>query len=220
MSLFNIDNTIDVENKTPRLAGDTIYESVVLKEVKADDITSKAGQSYKTLFLQFADENNSIHEHRFFPPSATEMLVDGTFGKQASDLAHFRFSIQHMIEALNPNLFKQIKEGKKFEIKTWDDMRKFVVKAFTPGLNNPISLKLLKDKEGYATLPKYPVGVSKEGNMYLKTRFMSNLKEGQKALVFTEKEKKAMTNTTAGASPSDMTKVSFDKKETETDFDI
>lgn len=220
MSLFSIDNTIDVESKTLRLAGDQIYESVMLKEVKAEELVSKTGTSFKTIYLQFQDENNVMHEHRFFPPSSTDLIVDGTFGKQASDLAHFRYAIQHMIESLNPNLFKQIKEGKKFEIKNWEEMRKFVVKAFIPGLNIPVSLKLLKDKDGYATIPKYPVGMSKEGNLYLKTRFISNVKEGQKPLVFTEKEKKAMT-VAASAIPSNMSNVSFDKKsEAEEDFDI
>ena len=212
--MFNIDNTINVENNsTPRLKVNEIHK-VQLKEVKAEDLKGKDSKEYKVIYLKFADEDGAIYEQRFFPPTATEVTTVGTFGDQPSDLTQLRYSIQHLIEAINPKLFQEIKDGKKFDIKTWVDMRKFVTQALTPGLNTDIYLKLLADNKGYATVPKYPVGISKDGNLYMKTRFVvSEAVQAEKPILFTEQEKKNMEVQANANSvkPSKMGDVDFEK---------
>jgi len=227
MSLFNIDNTINIENNsTPRLRVNEIHK-VQLAEVKAEDLKGKDSKEYKVIYMKFQNEDGAIYEQRFFPPTATEATTVGTYGDQPSDLTQFRYSIQHLIEGINPDLFKQIKEGKKFEVKTWDEMRRFVVKALTPGMNTDVFLKLLADNKGYATIPKYPVGISKEGNMYMKTRFVASAThQAEKPILFTDKEKKDMETQAkaAQATPSKMNDVDFEKgagvKKSEKEFDI
>jgi hypothetical protein len=224
MSLFNIDNTINVENNsTPRLKANEIHK-VQLKEVKADDLKGKDGKTYQVIYLKFQNDEGSVYEQRFFPPTATDAIGTGSFGQQATDLSQFRYSIQHLIEALNPNLFKQIKEGKKFTIKDWDSMRKFVVQAFTPGINIDVYLKLVADNKGYAAIPKYPVGLSKSGELYMKTRFVASVEhQEEKPIVFTDQEKKNMENQAKAnsAKPSSMSDVDFEKSKPKgDDFDI
>jgi len=228
MSMFNIDNTINVENNaTPRLKSNEIHK-VQLKDVKAEDLKAKDGKEYKTISLTFKNEEGAMYEHKFFPPTDTEATSVGGYGPQPSDLSQLRYAVQHLIEALNPSLFQQIKEGKKFEIKSWDDMRKFVVKAFTSGLNTDVYLKLIADNKGYATAPKYPVGLSKTGELYLKTRFIASDKvQAEKPLVFTDQEKKNIeTQAKANnAKPSSMETADFEKgggvkAKADDDFDI
>lgn len=210
---FTIDNTINVEKGVSRLKANTIHECQ-LKEINADDFTGKDGVAYKTITARFQNEEGAIYDHKLFQPTAQEAIVDGTFGKAASDSTNLRFTIQHMIEALNPKLFQQIKDGTTFNIKSWDDMRKFVVKALTPGLNTNIFIKLIADNKGYATMPKYPAGVSKAGDLYLKTRFIASAAtHAEKPLLFTESEKTTMENQAKAASvkPTAMKSVDFDK---------
>lgn len=226
MSLFNVDNTINVDSGTPRLKANEIHK-VQLKEIKAEDLKGKDSKEYKVIYLKFQNVDGSIYEQRFFCPSSTEAIVAGSFGDQPSDLTQFRYTIQHMIEAINPNLYKQILEGKKFEIKTWDEMRRFVVKAFTPGVGVDISLKLLADNKGYATIPKYPVSITKNGDLYMSTRFIANEEQSaEKPLIFTDKEKKKMVTQekVLTSQPSSVSNIDFNKggavPKTDDDFDI
>lgn len=227
MSLFNIDNSINIEsNSTPRLKVNEIHK-VQLSEIKAEDMKGKDLKEYKVIYLKFQNEDGAIYEQRFFPPTATEATTVGTYGDQPSDLTQFRYSVQHLIEGINPKLFDDIKAGKKFEVRTWDEMRKFIVKALTPGLNTNVFLKLLADNKGYATIPKYPVGISKDGNMYMKTRFIaSEAHQAEKPLFFTEKEKKDMETQqkAAKATPSKMNDIDFEKgggvKQSDKEYDI
>lgn len=226
MSLFNIDNTINVENNsTPRLKSNEIHK-VQLKEVKAEELKGKDGKNYSVIYLKFQNNEGAVYEQRFFSPTSTEAVGDGAFGKQPTDLSQFRYTIQHFIEALNPGLFKQIKEGKKFAIKDWDSMRKFVVQAFTPGVNTDIYLKLVADNKGYATIPKYPVSVSKSGELYMKTRFVASEEHyNEKPIVFTDQEKKTMENQAKAdsAKPSSMSEIDFEKGKSskeDPEFDI
>lgn len=214
MSMFNIDNTINVEsNSTPRLKANEIHE-VQLKEVNAEDLKGKDSKEYKVIHMKFQDSDGGIYEQRFFSPTSNDATTVGTFGDQPSDLTQFRYSIQHLIEAINPELFQEIKEGRKIEVKTWEEMRKFAVKALTPGLNKNVFLKLLADNKGYATIPKYPVGISKEGNLYMKTRFVASTEaQAAKPMLFTDKEKKDMEAQAKAnsAKPSKMGDVDFEK---------
>lgn len=227
MSLFDIDNTINIDsNSTPRLRVNEVHK-VQLKEVEAQTLKGKDSKEYKVIYLKFQNDEGAIYEQRFFAPTATEATTIGAYGKQASDVTQFRYSIQHLIEGINPKLFQEIKEGKKFEVKTWDEMRSFVVKALTPGLNTNVYLKLLADNKGYATIPKYPVGMSKEGNPFMKTRFIaSETQQTEKPILFTEKEKKDMETQAKAATskPTKMDDVDFEKgagvKANDKNFDI
>ena len=218
--LFEIDGSIELgSSKSPRLKANEIHRDVCLKEVKAEDIIGKDGTKYETIYLRFENENG-MYEHRFFPPTATESFADGQFGKQATDLTQFRYTIQHLVEALNPNLYDQIKKGKKFVLKTWKDMRLWVTNSLSGGIEIPMELKLIADNKGYATIPKYPVGVTKTGEPYMKTRFIGT------GLMFTkyelqniEAQKKA-----SDAKPSPMSGVDFNPPPANTktgdDFDV
>jgi len=218
---FEINNTINVNSasKQPRLAANEIHKNVVLKEVTVDDMEGKDGTKYETIYLKFEGENGAIHEHRFFKPMETEAIIDGKFGKQASDNTQFMYSILHLIEALNPNLYQQIKDGKKFSVKTWKEMRIWVVSALTAGIDVPKELKLVSDSKGYATLPKYPVSVSKNGELYMKTTFIGeNLSFTKYEQQTIDAQKKAMSN-----GPSKMKDVDFEvstPKSTGDSFDI
>lgn len=217
---FEIDNSVELgSTRAPKLKANAIHE-VQLKEIKAEDLIGKDEKTYPVIYLKFENSNAEIYEHRFFAPTATEAVVDGKFGSQPSDLTQFRYSIQHLIEVLNPNLHTQIKAGKKFSLKTWAEMRAWVVKALSNGLLVDTEIKLIADSKGYATLPKYPVGATKTGDLYMKTRFIGP------NLTFTAYEKKAIEaqEKAADAKPSSMADVSFKPeapkvKETD-DFDI
>lgn len=224
---FNIDNTVVTENdKTPKLKANEIHK-VSLVEVKKDELKSKDNTTYKIIYLKFANEEGAIYEHKFFEPLSNEDKSNGQFGEQPSDRTQFRYTVQHLIEAINPTLFEEIRAGKKFQIKNWEDMRTFVVNNLTPGLNNSLALKLIADNKGYPTMPKYPVGLSKEGNFYMKSRFVASAEVHEtKPILFTDKEKKTIEtqNKANMAKPSNMKDVDFEKgggvKQDTKEFDI
>lgn len=217
--IFEIDSSVELgSNRTPRLKANEIHK-VQLKEIKSEDLTGKDGRTYPVIYMKFENAEGETYEHRFFAPTETVTLIDGKFGSQPSDYTQFRYTIQHFIEELNPNLFTQIKNGKKFSLNNWNEMRIWVVKALTHGLNVDTELKLVADNKGYATIPKYPVGLNKSNELYLKTRFIG------KNLVFTAAEKKTMEKQKelAAATPTSMSSANLapsPKPSTTDDFDV
>lgn len=183
--MFNIDNNISVNVSGSKfLTGDAIHEVTFTGIAKAD-----VGD-YPVLELRFEGEGGEFVE-RFFEPKPEAMVrAKNQFdGENPSGVEQMLGKMRSYIAELNPTLHEQIEKGtKKFQAKTWDELRSFMGQALSKQVGTKTLIKLLnvKNKSGYvnAVTPAFPMSISREGKLYLQAAFI-----GDKAS-FTKREQK------------------------------
>ena len=198
---FNIDNSIPaVSSQANYLAGDQIHD-VIFKGVAQGTLDStKTGQSYNTLDLKFVGIEGGEFTHRIFEPGPDAGTRKANqFGGQNPSGAEQLFAVtRHYIAALNPDYFKKLEDGtQKISAPSWDAFCQAIIKVLSKGLDKQVQLKLLKNGSGMSEVPGFPLGISRDGNLYMTTSFI-----GEK-LQFTPKELKKIEER-AKAAPTNM----------------
>ena len=167
-----------------RLAGNDIYtvkfdgcEIVDIQGVKDPSMT------YKVLKLKFSNEDGSF-EHTIFEPkqadfnrTETEFTKDGKTEKipQASGVESMMLLFKHAIDAIAPEVGKQIDSGaRNLGAADWNGLRILVAKILDSGKGNPTQIKLMKNNKGEAQFPGFFSGVSREGKAYIRNNFIGN----------------------------------------------
>lgn len=186
MSGFSFNTTAGASQSAAkaRLAGNDIYtvkfdgcEIVDIQGVKDPSMT------YKVLKMKFSNEDGTF-EHTIFEPkqadfnrTETSFTKDGKTEKipQASGVENMMLLFKHAIDAIAPEVGKQIDSGaKSLGAPDWNGLRILVAKILDSGKGNPTQIKLMKNNKGEAQFPGFFSGVSKEGKAYIRNNFMGN----------------------------------------------
>ena len=198
--LFNIGTTDIASNSTgvSRLAANAIHD-VKFDGCEAVTIDKKDGTaSFDVLRVKFKNDDG-VFEHVIFEPKAgDEVRQKNQFDSEnPSNVENLLFTLKHLLAAVAPTVAKQI-EDKGLAVEGWNGdkgLRNFMVKNTTKAIGTDTQIKLLSNKDNNAVFPGFPLGMSKEGNVYPRTNFIG------KDLKFTAKEIERM-NSVASATPS------------------
>ena len=220
--LINNSNTAAASNVKKGLEGNQIHK-VLFKGCESVDINGKEGRTFKVIKIKFENEHGIFEDTVFEPVEDDFKRTQSAQGyEQPSGFEYLISKLRHLIAAVNPDLDKKIEAGEtSLSAPNWDAFRTLVVKATNKGKDTEVEIKLLKNKNGYAVFPRFFLGLSKEGNIYIKKgeNFIGS------GLYFSEKEFKAI-ETAQNAKPTDMAAPGINKPEpavskiTMDDFDI
>lgn len=199
---FNIGTTEIASNSTgvARLAANTIH-NVTFEGVEAATIDKKDGSaSFDVIRIKFKNDDG-VFEHVLFEPKAgDEIRAKNQYDSEnPSNVENLIFTIKHLLAAIAPTVAKQIEE-KGLSVEGWNGdkgLRQFLVKNTAKANGTETQIKLLATKEGNPIFPGFPLGMSKEGNVYPRTNFIG------KNLKFTAKEIERM-NAVATATSTNM----------------
>lgn len=184
------------------LKGDAIYD-VKLKDVREEVIKGKEkdgapGQEYHVLVMEFAeinpetgtiDENSKVYANKTFP--ITEQSAKRNTFKRVVDGKETEIELPSIYETtmakfkqymsqLCPEYYNSLLTGKNSlsGINSWDAFKKVMITLFskvTKSDKNPsCKLKLVKNKQGFATIPNF-VALNREGQYYVNNNFLGNI---------------------------------------------
>lgn len=186
---FSFSNTAGASQSTaqPKLPGNAIYDVIFdgceIKDVKG---VKDPDALYKQLIIKFKNDDG-VFEHTVWEPKAddfarkeTEYTKDGKVNKipQPSGVESMMLLFKHLIDAVNPEVAKQIDEKKiNLAAPNWDKLRELVIKATSrkdgSKLAVPTKIKLLKNsKSQEAVFPGFFASITKEGVAYIKNNFI------------------------------------------------
>lgn len=165
-----------------------------------DKITTDSGE-YNVMVLKLDVEGFGEFNHNFFEPTSNERQ-EMAWGPSASQLDHFLIAVREILEALNPQLITDLDEGKLKLDGTFRDCVKNIKKATDPYVNQEVQVKLLPNNKGFNSIPSFVAGISKNGNLTIRTRFIGH------DLTLNDRELK-MIEAAKTAAPTDMKKSSI-----------
>jgi hypothetical protein len=196
--MFSIDQNTATASNASYLSPNKIH-TVTFKGAEATQVGNDT--KYDVLKLKFENEEG-VFEDTIFPPKLPEGAVRKTDPYLSpSEVEELMAKLRHYISALNPDLDKQIEAGTKtLAAKDWNQLRAVMVKALEKGVNKEIQLKLMANNKNMAVVPGYILAISKNGNTYLRTKFIGD------KVTFTDKEIEKMSKQ-ASAKPTDMASV-------------
>lgn len=188
------------------LEGNKIH-NVIFKGVEFSK--SKSGE-YEFIVIKFSGEEGGFFTHRGFglrEKSGERRMT--AFGENPSEFESFMMTVKHLLHAVAPQLLKDMIDKKiVFTPKKGGDSLfqqyvEFISQNTLKYVGVKTQIKLVKNKKGEACFPMYPVGISKDGKVYMKTNFIGE------NLLFTNKELEniALENS---AKPTKMKDDSFD----------
>ena len=231
---FNFNETagISQSNNRKQLEGNKIHD-VTFDGCEARDIQGVQDPSkvYRVLDIKFSNDDGYF-THTMWEPRDSDMEdTQSSFGPTPSNVKSMMLLLKHLIDAVNPELGKQIDNKEKtLNSTSWDQLRQMVVKATEPGIGTKTKIKLItrylkskpknvsvKSKENNTTsaFPSYIASYNRTGQLYLRTNFIGD------KIFFTNKELEVMKKQiTAKPDVIGTAAVNEKQKETNTDFDI
>ncbi len=169
-------NNVQIEKKpSTYLQGNTI-NTVTLKECKAIDMDTKNGK-LKVLEFIFANKDGLVYSDRVFEPRSKERVANQSGFPSPSEYDYFMTKIKMYARVMAPKLFETMNSGKLPVVSSWDQLIALLAKQFNNDLlgKKEFKLKLLKNKDNFATVPRYFLSINKDGEMYVSSRFIGEL---------------------------------------------
>ena len=180
-------------NGPQNLQGNKIH-NVKLTSCREEIIKGKKDdKEYDCLIFEFTEvgeDGNVIEGGRKFTdktfPITAESMENRTWtnGQRTvvfpSTFQTVMLKFRCYMDQICPNTYEKIQKGEiPFVPNSWADCKKFLLNLFTQVLKsdkNPVlKLKLVKDKNGYATLPNF-INLTKDGKgFYLSNAFIGNV---------------------------------------------
>lgn len=153
------------------------------------------------------------YTQKFFEPESSER-VEMQWGPTPSQVDHFLIAVREILEALDPQLITDLDEGKISLDGSFAKLVKSLKKYTDPYVGNEVEIKLLPGSKGYNNIPTFVAGLSKNGNLTIRTRFIGH------NLTLTDRELK-MIEAAKNATPTNMKeeKSTADKLRDELDVD-
>lgn len=217
---FNFDATagISQSNSTTPLVGNKIHD-VIFDGCEARDFDGVKDPSakYSVLEMKFHNEDGSF-THTIWAPKDTDFEdTESQFGKNPSNVKSMMLLFKHLIDAVNPELGKQIdSKEKSLNAPNWNKLRELMVKATESGIGKEISIKLLVNKKGEAIFPGFFASYSRKGELYMRTNFI-----GEKGrLFFSSKELEKIKNAEKATPTPIKDELSFTTESTEAPAEV
>lgn len=160
-----------------------------------DTINTKNGES-NVMVLKLDIDGYGSFTHNFFEPQSDERQ-EMQWGPSASQVDHFLISVRQILEALNPQLVKDLDEGKITLEGSFAKIVKTIKKLTDEFVGDEVEIKLLPQNNGFNSIPTFVAGISKNGNLTIRTRFIGH------DLTLNDRELK-MIEAAKEAKPTDM----------------
>lgn len=174
--------------------------------------SQKTNETYNVMSLKLDIDGYGEYTQSFFEPQSAERQ-EMQWGPSASQLDHFKIIMTEILEAINPQVIKDIQNGTK----TLSGNFKQVVDslaAFTKDMIGVtrVQVKLIPQNNGFVAMPQYVARITKSGELGIATRII-----GQNLTLTPSEVKKIEAANTA--SPTNMASVSSTKDTVESMLD-
>ena len=188
---FNGSEIANVGVSKGQLEGNKIHE-VQFDGCEAAEL--KDG-TMKVLRIKFSNDEGVFNHTIFEPRDGDDQDTDGMYGKNPSRIKEMMTLLRHLGAAVCPALVEYINSINGSV--TWDQIRKKIVEVTTPAIGTKTKIKLLAKKRtdpntgaerNDAVFPSYFLSYSREGSLYMRTKFIGA------HLVFTDKELSTIKN--------------------------
>ena len=195
---FNFGATIGKSQSSvkTKLEGNKIH-NVKFEGCVVRESAPGAEKTYSVIDVKFSNEDGEF-THSIWKPKEEDYKEREVFGiKNPPAIWNTIYFLSHLIDAVNPKLSEKIKNKEKsidIDWRNWDQIKSLFVKATEAGKGVSTQIKLIKNKKGEAIIP-YFLGVSKAGDLYMKSNFL-----GEK-LGFTDKELQDIKKSNAQPTP-------------------
>lgn len=171
MSMFNLGGVKDARVVSTNYLKPGIHQ-VVFKGIQKAEMSDA---TINAIELQFeAVDSSGIHNERLFEPRSTERVPNrfNPSNEDPSQAEQFMVKIKQVIEALDPELGKQINEnGEKFSAPDFNGFLKLLKKYLDPKVGTKTYIKLVPNGR-YAGFPGFPARCSKDGGLIITTTFI------------------------------------------------
>jgi len=179
---------VQIEKKAAtRLHGNLIHK-VVLKSCSVDDLDTKNGK-VKVLSFTFEGADGLVYVDNIFEPRSQERKQNDKGYTNPSEYDMFMTKIRIYSKILAPKLFDLMNAGKLPPVNGWEQLTTMLSKQFQVAITSrkEFQIKLLKNNDGWPTLPRYFLSFNKDGEMYISSRFIAEVDD---ILEFTKSEAK------------------------------
>lgn len=144
--------------------------NAIFKGIGYDKINTKNGES-SVMVLKLDVEGFGEFKHNFFEPQSDERQ-EMAWGQSASQVDHFLIAVREILEALDPQLVVKLDNGELVLDGTFRNCVQNIKKATDPYLDTVVQIKLLPQSNGFNSIPTFVAGISKTGNLTIRTRFI------------------------------------------------
>ena len=137
-----------------------------------DTINTKNGET-NVMVLKLDIDGYGPFSHNFFEPQSAERQ-EMQWGPSASQVDHFLIAIRQILDTLNPQLVKDLDEGKVTLEGSFAKIVKTIKKLTDEFIGDEVEVKLLPQNNGFNSIPAFVAGISKNGNLTIRTRFIGH----------------------------------------------
>lgn len=205
-----------------RLKAWGIY-TVAFKGVELMSGKNKDGNTWKAMKIKFAGDEGIFEPMIFCPGDKGGERVSGeSNGKKwelPSALEQLKFTVSHLVTNIAPDLMEKVAKAVS-GITLPDEFEKLVDvlnRALAKQVNKQVKIKLVGDKNGYATLPSF-VNINKEGDAYISNNWLGD------TVAFTDyelKKRDAQKNAKPTTPTEDLDTADVDTSDnSDLDFDV
>lgn len=192
MGLFSLNTNVESQSS---LKPNTIHD-VIFKGVEAKEVGKEGGQKYQVIEIKYEKENGQKYSQTIFKPTRKEDAVrqTNTFGGESpSTVEQISEICRQLIAAINPEFYAKFKAKEpaaiaKYNPNNWIELGKQLAAIVNPNIGKKTQIKLLSTSQGLATMPGFPLQISKSGGVYCSTVMIGD------DLSFTKKELEKIQN--------------------------
>lgn len=203
MMNFNLSDAVSAKEGGKTLTAG-IKDATFMGVMFEKKTSQKTGETYNVMTLKLNIDEYGEYSQSFFEPQSAERQ-EMQWGLSASQLDHFKIIMTEILEAINPQIVKDIQDGTK----TLSGNFKQVVDAISNYTKDMIGttrvqVKLIPQSNGFVSMPQYVARITKSGELGISTRIIG------KELSLTPAEVKKI-EAAKTAAPTNMSTVSTTK---------
>lgn len=146
--------------------------SATFNGIGYEKINTKNGET-AVMVLKLNIDGFGEFKHNFFEPDSNERK-EMAWGLSASPVDHFLIAVREILEALNPQLITDLDEGKLKLDGTFRESVKAIKNVTDAYIGTKVDIKLLPQNNGFNSIPSFVAGISKNGNLIIRTRFIGH----------------------------------------------
>ena len=171
--------------------------NAIFKGITKTELNGKNGDTYNVLVMTFDIEGFGDFEHKLFEPTSNTRS-ETMYGPTPSQLEQFMIANRHLLDTANPEIAKGIDDGSiEIDAPNFASFVKKMQEYTNDFIGKSVQIKVLPTKSGFNQMPGFPARISKNGTLYLTTKFIGN------DLTLTPNEKSAIEKA-QNAKPTNM----------------
>lgn len=155
-------------------------------------------ENFNALELKFDSiDGTGTHIERIFEPRSEER-TESQYGTNPSETEQFMCKIKQIIDAIDPELGKEIEDNpSKLDVASFDLFINVLKKYLNTKIGVETQIKLIPTSGNFVGFPGFIARINKDGNLYMTTKIIGS------NLTLTAKEKN-LIDEAANAKPTNM----------------